>query len=508
MNKLADSSINKDGLLAKNTLINILGRVIPLIFAAAAIPFVIDGLGIARFGILTIVWIIIGYFGLFDMGIGRATTKLVADLEAKGQEKLAPYILSSILLLLTFGVVGSLIIYIATPWIVYQILNIPANLIAETEQAFYIISTSIPFVLGAVGARGALEAQQQFATINAIKIPASIINYMAPLLVLPFSNSLVPIVTVLVIARVITFFVYCYLTFRDSFTFSFSDFRVAGWIKDLLSFGSWVMVSNIISPLLVYIDRFVLGAALTMAAVAYYTTPFELVTRLLIVSSSFMGVMFPAFSVYSLNDKKHLGRLHRQSIRYVLLVMMPLVVFILLAAQPLLYLWLGSEFAVNSSAVLQLLALGVLVNAVAYVPFTALQAIGRPDITAKLHMVELPLYLAMLWYLTITFGIRGVALAWVLRVSLDCALLLYFSNRFISFFKTTWSELFQKSTISGAVIIAVAGVFYLLNNIYTTLLLAFIFACIALFIAWQYVLKADERDKIKVLFSNLRAGLN
>src|SRR5699024_7044588 len=172
------SSVNKKGILAENTLINLLGRGLPLLFAVAAIPFVIDGLGTERFGVLTIVWIVIGYFGLFDMGLGRATTKFVADQEAKGIKKLSPIIITSLTLLIGFGIVGGGIIILGTPYLVNEVLNIPPELLSETTKAFYILSFSIPLVLGSIGARGALEAQQRFGIVNLIKVPASIINYV------------------------------------------------------------------------------------------------------------------------------------------------------------------------------------------------------------------------------------------------------------------------------------------------------------------------------------------
>src|SRR5690625_860321 len=178
MKPSSSSSTKEKGILAQNTLVNVMGRGIPLLFAAIAIPFVIDGLGTERFGVLTIVWIVIGYFGLFDMGLGRATTKFVADEEARGAEQLSPIIYTSILLLIGFGIVAGLLIVVVTPYLVTDILNIPQELTGETQKAFYILSASIPMVLGSVGARGVLEAQQRFTLVNAVKIPASTINYV------------------------------------------------------------------------------------------------------------------------------------------------------------------------------------------------------------------------------------------------------------------------------------------------------------------------------------------
>jgi O-antigen/teichoic acid export membrane protein len=507
MKPSANSVIEEKDILAKNTLINLVGRGIPLLFAVAAIPFVIDGLGTERFGVLTIVWIIIGYFGLFDMGLGRATTKFVADQEAQGAEQLSPIILTSILLLVGLGVVGGGVIVLATPYLVQYILNIPPELVQETKSAFYVLSMSIPLVLGSIGARGALEAQQRFAIVNLIKVPASIINYVGPLLVLPFSNQLQHVVIVLIIARSITFVMYLYYCFKDDFTIRLAQYPVRKWIKELFSFGAWITVSNLISPLMVYIDRFILGAMMTMTAVAYYTTPYEMVTRLLIVGSSFMGVMFPAFSVYSLKKSEKLADLHQKSIRYLLLALVPVITFLVLSAEPLLYYWLGAEFAQNSTGVLQLLAVGVLANSIGLVPYTMLQAVGRPDITAKLHIVELPIYLGMIWFFSQTMGIVGVALAWVVRVTFDGMLLLYFSNRLVHIFSGNRQAMQIKAGMVVGCTALILAALFLFDDRIVLLGVGTSMALINFYCIWKFILRFNERSRILELYQQLKVNL-
>lgn len=502
--------MNSKGLLARNSLINLLGQGVPLVFALAAYPFVVDGLGIDRTGVLLIVWMIIGYFGLFDMGLGRATTKFVADLQAKEEQKLTPFILTSILILLAVGLLGCLMVILLTPWLVYDVLNIPDELLAETENAFYILSASIPLVLGSVGARGALEAQQRFALVNVIKIPAGILNYLAPLLVLPFSNSLQPIVAVLVGGRGLTFLIYTWYCLRPGASlFRLSSYPIVEWTKNLFSYGAWITVSNLVSPIMVYMDRFIVGAVLTTSAVTFYATPYDVVTRLLIIPGSFMGVMFPAFSVASLDESRRpIDPLYRKSIRYLLLALVPAAVLLILAAEPLLYYWLGGEFAARSTTVLQLLSVGVLVNAVAMVPYTALQAMGRPDITAKLHMVELPLYLGMIWVFIQRWGIEGVALAWVLRVALDGGMLLLFYHRLVPGrggkrpYRLARTALFGISAAAMA-----AGYFYISHRL---LLVGFAAAsALATFYGlWTLVLHEYERKKIFRLYIDVKQRLN
>ena len=56
-----------------------------MLLAIVAIPMVIEGMGLARFGVLTIAWMVVGYFSLVDFGLGRALTKLVAEKLGSGQ---------------------------------------------------------------------------------------------------------------------------------------------------------------------------------------------------------------------------------------------------------------------------------------------------------------------------------------------------------------------------------------------------------------------------------------
>jgi len=66
---------------------------------------------------------------------------------------------------------------------------------------------------------------------------------------------------------------------------------------------------------------------------------------------------------------------------------------------------------------------GVLVNSLAQVPYAQIQAFGRPDLTAKFHLIELPLQVALVWALVTTWGIAGAALAWSIRITVDAVFL-------------------------------------------------------------------------------------
>ena len=78
------------GLLARNTAWNLGGRVAPVLVALFALPPLIAGLGAERFGFLTLAWLVIGYFNLFDLGLGRAMTQSIAERLGQGREEEIP----------------------------------------------------------------------------------------------------------------------------------------------------------------------------------------------------------------------------------------------------------------------------------------------------------------------------------------------------------------------------------------------------------------------------------
>jgi len=424
------STLTGGGLLAKNTIFNLLGQIIPMIVAVVTIPLIINAMGVGRFGVLTLAWMVVGYFSLFDMGLGRATTKFVAECLPSGDhEKIIRIIWGSLILMAAFGIMGAVIALLLTPVLIRDILNIPPELIDESRRAFYLLALSIPVVSMTAGARGVLEAQQRFDYVNIVKVPVYTAAFITPLAVLPFSNSLVPIVGVLILSRLIGLLAYLFFCFRATPGLSRIRFPGKALIRELLGYGGWLTISNLVWPLMTYMDRFVIGAMLTMAAVAYYVTPYELVAKMLIITGSFLGVIFPAFSTFSAGRHEELMQLFNRAVKYLLVILVPAVFAVVILAKPFFKIWLGDEFVIYSAVILQILALGKLINSVSQVPSSAIQAMGRPDITAKLHLAELPIYILMLYVFVHAFGIIGAAVAWTVRVVIDSAIYFYLYYR-------------------------------------------------------------------------------
>ncbi len=412
-------------LLARNTVLNFIGMAVPLVVAVFSMPFVVKGLGPTRFGILSLSWVVLGYFGLFDLGIGQAATKFVAVALGRNEiERIPRLVWTALGLQVILGFIGGLLCIASIPFLVERVLNVPTELIKETKNVFYMIALSLPIIFGTGSLRGTLSAAQRFDLVNAVKIPSSCLIYFIPALALPFGLQLPVIVFLLVLIRFITSLAYLLLCIKvfPVLMHNFSFDRHMS--KPLLNYGGWLTVSSVVNPVLVSLDRFLIGSLLTMAAVAYYTAPSEVVARLYILPGSLVMALFPASSaLWGMRAIKELEKLCARSIKYLLLSVGSIAVVLILFASDILGLWLGQDFAQKSTLVFQILVIGILVSSIAQVPYSFIQGMGRPDITAKFHLVETPIYVATAWFLIKSLGITGAALAWTLRVTFDALLL-------------------------------------------------------------------------------------
>jgi len=411
-------------LLARNTILNFIGQVLPLIVAVITLPFIIRGLGTERFGLLSLAWVVLGYFTIFDLGLGRATTKFIAEALGKGEpDQVSSLVWTAVVIQMILSSLGVLVLINITPFLVERILNIPPELTGEARNIFYLLAVAIPLILITSSFSGVLEAAQRFDLLNAVRVPSSISTYLLTLIGLALGFQLTGIVVLILIARFGTLLALIILAMRifpkiRKFSLHFVLF------PRLFTYGVWIMVSNVVSPILMYLDRFLIASLLSVAAVAYYTVPYEALTRLWIIPGSLIMSLFPAFSALGrIEHQQRIEALFARSIKYTLLILGPIILVLALFSEDILTIWVGADFAIQSTVIMQILAFGVLINSIANIPYALLQGVGRPDIIAKFHLLELPLYMGTAWFLINRWGITGAAAAWTIRVLLDAILL-------------------------------------------------------------------------------------
>lgn len=418
--------------MLRNALWNLAGFLVPVGVALITIPRLLHALGTERYGLLTLAWVVLGYFGLFDLGLGRALTQLVSvRIKTKRDDEIPGIVWTALLLMAVFGLAGGVMLYLLADRALLNVLNVPLGLATETLVAIQIVALGVPVVVLTSGLRGVLEAYQRFDLVNVVRLFNGVFTFLGPLIVLQWGLNLVGAIAALLVVRLISWLVYFIFCLhrvprlRDGVTLRHDK------IPDMLRFGGWMTVTNVVGPLMDYMDRFLIATLTSLTAVAYYATPFEIVTKILLVAGAVVGVLYPAFAASHAQQTDTCARLYKSGLKYNYVLVFPLVLAVVAFSPEVLQIWLGAEFSNNSTSVLQWLALGVLINSLAQVPYALIQGGGRPDQTAKLHLIELPFYLAGLWWAVGQFGIVGAAVTWSVRVAVDAILLFLLARRLL-----------------------------------------------------------------------------
>ncbi len=442
--------------LVRNVVLNFIGELSPLVVSLLALPVVIRGLGIERFGVLSLAWVLIGYFNLFDLGLGRATTKCVAEhVETGDQSASRRLVWTALLLQGMLGSLGGLLLAVATPFLTASMFHVSAGLVEEAKRSLYWLSVSVPFLMLSSALRGVLEARQRFDLVNAVKAPANCLLSLAPVIGVALRFDLPSIMLLQVLGIAGSTLLYYALVCK---VFPGVKGRAGidvSAVRSLATFAGWTTLILGAASGVVHLERVLLGMMLPVSAVGYYMPAYALASKLWIIPQSVFLAAFPAFSALAVTQKEELERLFIQTLRLTVVSVGIVAITLVFFADPFLTLWLGRELAQHCQLSLQILAVGFFLNSQAWVPSTLLQGLGRVKVVAYVFLCELPLYSIVTWWLIRRMGIEGAALAWAVRGSAEAVVFLAIAGKALSFSPRT---LIRNGVLAGFLLAAVLAV--------------------------------------------------
>lgn len=394
---------------------------LPMLAGVLTIPGLIHRLGHDSFGILALAWALVGYFGFLDFGLGKALTFYLSSAQQSGtpQAQQATVARATRRLLIAFSFLLTLIIWFIFPFVL-KIIEMPLEVRNQASSAAAMIAISVPLSVWIACSSGVLEARSRFAVVNSIRIPTGIGNFMAPWLASTLTTDLFWIISSMVAVR---FFGALGMAWwaRTEFHHASSQWP-ARQIQELLRFGKWLTVSNVIGPLMSYFDRFAIAAWTTAAAVTHYTIPFDVISRLPVIPIAIMAVLLPLMAKSFTNEPNAIPQQTiriRKTINILLICWIPSILVLSWTGSELLKIWVGSDLAAVSGPIWRWLAVGILVNGLAHFPLTILQSSGRTDVIAKIHLIEIIPYAIGLWWALRHYGVLGAAVLWTIRASID-----------------------------------------------------------------------------------------
>lgn len=420
--------IHYDGLtlrmsLIKNSAYNIIGFAVPTIIAIPCLGILSRWLSIEEFGIFILSFAFLGYASIFDGGLSRAVTRETALFKDDKYEHLK-IIANANFLIFFFSIFASILMYFFSKNIVAY-LNVSSLYVNNVIVSLKILSLAIPFYLLNLIWIGYLEGIENFLTVNIQKTIGNSLIILFPLFFCFFEKKLVFAVLGILVGRIIsliiTFIICNEVIIKAKFKFDKSI------VKRLLKFGGWITISNIVSPIMVYMDKFIVSNVLGANKVALYSAPAEGVSRLINLPIALSKALFP--KITNANTVEEQKKLEKFSYIVICLFCLPLVLIVFFFAKEIMTMWMGEQYGVATENILRILIIGFFFNALAQIPYTILQSKGYSKYTAFIHLFEVFPYLIFVYFATKNYGIIGAAGVWSIRVILDLFLLVFFCFR-------------------------------------------------------------------------------
>lgn len=406
--------------LLRNSAYSLFATALPTLLSIATLPLFVSTIGAERYGILAIAWIVLGYFGAADFGLGRAITQRISAMRGQSATAMARAVWSALISMLAFGLAGGLMVFISARWYFGGPFEVGLSLRGEILAAVWILALCNPIMAVSGVLSGALIGLERFRLVSVCNVLSNSGLLLFPLAVAYFvSTELSALILASLSARLLGAILLAAGVWRTFLSghkvrFSPSEFR------RLANFGAWVMVTALIGPFMVFADRFVIGAVQNAAAVAAYAIPFQIASRTQMFPLAVAQALFPRFA--SEAAEASYSRCREYAVFFGQMFA-PLIIGLICLAAPLLALWLEDALDPRSILVAQFVLAGFWINAVAQVPYGFIQARGNPRFTALVHVAELPFYLLLLFVLGTQYGLAGYAAAFAIRCAADCVIL-------------------------------------------------------------------------------------
>jgi O-antigen/teichoic acid export membrane protein len=388
------------------------GVIFSLLSGLLLSPYVIHHLGDARYGIWALVFSLVDYFALVDLGFRSAVVKYAAHYRATGEmDRLEALVSTGFLYFAGAAVVvcGAALLLARN---VTRFFHVSPG--SESAFRFLTITIGVGFALGIIFSicSAVLEAYQRFDITSRVMIVYNGARVIGCFTVIHLGFGL-KAMGICVLGGQLLSYALTYLAMRRLLPGrSFSPRRADLFsLRQMMRYGIHTFIANISLIVLNQDAPVLVGHFLSDRLVAYYSFPLRLLSysvdladRLSLVTGSKTAELTVR------GDTKTISRMAVIVNRYCLTLFLPLAIYLVIFGRQLLRVWLNPAFAANSTALLPILGAGMVIGIAAqYNSSAILYGLAKHSALARAVAVEAVISVAALWYVIPRYGILGAA---------------------------------------------------------------------------------------------------
>ncbi len=428
--------------IVTNTLFNTAGRFWQVLVSFFLTPYILHHLGLELFAAWALIGALIGYIGLFDLGVGNAFVKFIAQDHALGEERRINETVRAGLLI--YSLVGLLILLIAPACFpaLFRVLHFPADTFEAVQWAFriglvFFVVKSLFGVYGAV-----LSGLQRMDLANKIQMASSIPRVLGTLYVLEAGHGIVGLMLNELAVVCLSGLLQTRLAYRVLPGLTVRAGGTVSWksVKTLFGFGMRIHVSTLASYLNLHLDKFLIAFFVNGVLVGFY----EIASRLSLTARSFpsllVSAVMPAVSeLNARNERRRIYDLFLFGSKCVVLVGTPLMFFVALTASDLITLWMGRGYE-EAVPVVQLLALAYYTVIPTAAISHTVQGLHKPEYQMKAAFFVLVFNTLLSTLLVARMGFLGAPLGTFVASLLS---LVYYTTIVLRYFERSVAAFFR-----------------------------------------------------------------
>ena len=401
--------------IRRNIVSNLLGSVWITVLTLAITPLQVNLLGIEAYGLIGFIATLQIIFTMFDLGLSSTVTRQIAMDHSPGHQDSKDLLRTAMTIYWGFACVVGVILAASSEFIANHWFNTTALSAKNVEHCLYAITFYLAARWPVAFYSGVLMGLQRMDVLNIVKTATATLRLLGGigvLLVWPDLTVFLWWTAFNAIVEVIAYVAVCRKTTGiASWRFGFSLAALKAVWGFSLSMSALSMLALLISQL----DRLMLSKMLSLEDLGYYTLAYNTASTISLGISAVSSAMMPSFAAAHCQAASGvLSRRYDQANRVILFVVglaaFPLIFF----GDAILSAWVGPTASTGASRPLALLAMGFWLSAVLSNAYSVTIATGHPGMPLKLSALSAVPYAITLYFLVLTHGIDGAALAWLL----------------------------------------------------------------------------------------------
>ncbi len=395
---------------------SLIGQLVSLGAGFVLTPFVIRILGPAAFGVLTFTALAASCIVFTDFGMGIASTRLAsrayAANDSAGEAAVIWTALGVVVPAVAFG--AGTLAALADP-IALRFVGEPSGLRLAAATGLRFACLTLVFRSLAGIANTPQLARLRFGTFTAIHHGTAVMQAVLVLTAVSLGGGVVLATAVTAGVASLAFLMHWSIAVR--LQPALRRLRVVrALIPELMRVGLPSALSSLVGNLLFFGDRILVAAMRTPQELAFYSVAATFAQLVEVAPTAIAQPLVPTFARLQMtNDTQRSTLLQGTAFKGLLVYVSPLPLAFYFAGADVLRIWAGPEFMRAGLGPVVVLSLGACANALAVVPRSRLQAEGRTDIVAAIHVGLIVPYLLLAGIMLTTSGLTGAAMAWSLR---------------------------------------------------------------------------------------------